>query len=759
MLPFQGEMNEQKSELPENDLNFHGRKKEIDEIVQVLSGERDKRFAGVLVNGTAGIGKSAVAIQAGHRLKNEFVVKCCSLRGAYKGRNEDNGVLREILNVCVPDHQQGSEYPKHVLLNWCRRLGYKLVLVVDDVEDAIGDQGDYPFLNLVSDMRMCSQCKIKFLVTSRHSDISGAGSNIQFDNKCLDPLDVKESIEVLKNGAHLTSDTDTDTEVKLREIAELCENIPLALRLAGPLLAEESEYTFEGLKKKLEQNPAKTLGAEKMMEIAFEKLDDSLKRALVRLSVFPRSFKRDAAKAILRENYDDDLTNLKKRCLIQKQDDRYLIHLLIRSYAKQVGKKEEFCQILSDGKHGFLRHFLSLILSNARKYWGKDTCKESFILFNEERINLESTLREIAGQKEIQHCSEMEAVMNECQQVAPYIEYCVHFQLYDKFLRGLLQLCQSQGKITKQVEILCLLYHEKRKYSWNYEHKLEDLILQAKELHDGNLSHFERDRLSEAFYLNHYGRYLSEDRNEREQAQPLLKQAISIYEKERTRFIAQMGHNAKYEERPLLKQAISIHEKELNINDSTFDIGRIYVQMGHNLNHGERYEEALNSYTEALRFRSSRYGKHILTAFAHKDLADYHFRLGNFPKAEESYKEAIQLLKDIEMDRQKEAVSVYRNYGKCCEERGKIEEARQVLETGRDIATMEGSVRVKVELNTSLALLLYKKYRKEVKQADKLAKKVFEMNKELKMDEWPEITELGTFYKRNDTSHVDEIRN
>ena len=122
--------------------------------------------------------------------------------------------------------------------------------------------------------------------------------------------------------------------------------------------------------------------------------------------------------------------------------------------------------------------------------------------------NLESTLREIASQKEVQYCSEMEAVMNECQQVAPYIEYCVHFQLYDKFLRGLLQLCQSQGKITKQVEILCLLYHEKRKYSWNYEQKLEDLILLVKELHDGNLSHFERDRLSEAFYLNHYGRYL-----------------------------------------------------------------------------------------------------------------------------------------------------------------------------------------------------------------------------------------------------------
>lgn len=59
----------QKSELPEKDLNIQGRKKEIDDIVQVLSRERDKVVAGVLVSGSAGVGKSTVAIQAGHRLK------------------------------------------------------------------------------------------------------------------------------------------------------------------------------------------------------------------------------------------------------------------------------------------------------------------------------------------------------------------------------------------------------------------------------------------------------------------------------------------------------------------------------------------------------------------------------------------------------------------------------------------------------------------------------------------------------------------
>ena len=89
-------------------------------------------------------------------------------------------------------------------------------------------------------------------------------------------------------------ETAPDIEVKLHKIAELCENIPLALRLAGPLLAEESEYSFDGLiQEELESNPRKTLDLEPMMEIAFEKLDESLQHALVCLSVFPRSFARD----------------------------------------------------------------------------------------------------------------------------------------------------------------------------------------------------------------------------------------------------------------------------------------------------------------------------------------------------------------------------------------------------------------------------------------------------------------------------------
>ena len=724
-----------RSELPEKEPNIHGREKEIDTIVQALLGKSCQTVAGVLVTGTAGVGKSTVAIQAGYRLKDEFevIVKYCSLRGTYKGNSEDDGVLREILNVCVPYHQQGSEYPRHVLLNWCKQLENEMILIVDNVEDVVEGRDKYRFLNLLSDMRMRSVCKIKFLITSS-SDVETVGTTLNslLHKLGLGPLDVAESLEVLKDSANLTSKTEPETKAKLRQIAELCENIPLALRLAGPLLAMESEYTFDGLKHKLEQNPARTLGVKPIMEIAFEKLDVSLQRALVSLSVFPQSFKRDAAEAILGDDCAEALTNLKKRCLIQKQGDRYLLHLLIRSYAKQIGQRKEFCQILTNGKQGYQKHYLSLILGNAQKYWGKDTCKESLTLFNEERINLELILREVAGgQKKAQYCKELKDVVDACSQLAPYIEDCVPFKLYDDFLNGLFHFSRNHRNVTKQVEILCLLCDESRRHGGDMK-KSKDLIDQAVKLYNNSLHLFEQNILSKAVCLSHFGRYLSQDRGERDKAQDHLQKALSIVEKK-------------------------------VVNASRFDLGTVLGQMGHNAWPGKtenlKLQKETRKYTEkeaetyfqrALHFRQSHYGKHVVTALAHKDLASFYMSTEDFDKAEKHYKEAVGMFEDMGMMKQKEAIPTYKNFGRCYVRSGRYDLARKKFEMGSEVAenTIEGNHKWKVEINTNLALILYKYYPDEVCKAKELAKNVFSMAKELKMDNWFHREELKKFYQK-----------
>ena len=548
-------------------------------VVDALSGSGPS--SGVLVSGIAGIGKTTVAIQAGHKLKDKYqrIVKFCSLRDVCESEMGDE--WREILNVCVPGHQQTSEKPRHVLLSWCRCLEYDIILILENAEDYMEDQ-TRDFISMLRELKTCSKSKIKFLITSRSSSIDSIRLGLTFEHVPLEPLEIQDSVEVLKVGVELPSDIPSEQATSLLvKLGEVCENIPLALRLAGPLLSTESEYTFDELVDELVQNATETLGRERMMEMAFEKLDKTLKNALVCLSVFVHSFDKRAAEAVFGGKCGKHLTKLKQRCLIQKQDDRYLLHLLIRSFVRERGKRDDLAGILAGGQQRFVEHFLLLLLDNSSKFWGKGTCKESVDLFNQERINLESTLEKVC-EKNIGDCREVEHIVKKCQQVASYIEYSIPFKLYYGFLRGLLHFSQKQGKVANQVEILLLLYHESRKHGSDSEEESRGFISQAISLYNGNSELFKQEHLSRVIYLCHYGRYLSQDLDQREEAQPFLREAVEILE-----------------------------ENKLG---ASFDKARILTQIGHNekfREDGESNEEACKCHEEALSFRLEHYGEHF----------------------------------------------------------------------------------------------------------------------------------------------------
>ena len=57
-------------------------------------------------------------------------------------------------------------------------------------------------------------------------------------------------------------------------------------------------------------------------------------------------------------------------------------------------------------------------------------------------------------------------------------------------------------------------------------------------------------------------------------------------------------------------------------------------------------------------------------------------------------------------------------------------------------------MRWKVEINTYLALLLYRNYPEEISTAGELSREVFDMSKKLKMEKWRESAVLEAFHKR-----------
>ena len=315
--------------------------------------------------------------------------------------------------------------------------------------------------------------------------------------------------------------------------------------------------------------------------------------------------------------------------------------------------------------------------------------------------------------------------MDACGQLAPYIEDCVPFKRYSDFLHGLLQFSGIQTNITKQVEILFLLYDESRRQGGDMK-KSRDIIDQAVKLYSDNQHLFEQNRLSKAIFLSQFGRYLSQDNNSRDKAERRLKEALSIL------------------------------EKESDEHASIFDRGRVLSQMGHIARPGKdkkderRSKEALTYFQEALHFRRSHYGEHIVTALAHKDLAGHYLAMEDFCKAKKNYEAAVQIFGGMGMMKQKEAIPTYKNFATCYEKIGRFDQARRLFEMGSEVAdnTIEGNHKWKVEINSNLALLLYRKYPDEVRKAKELAKNVFSMAKELKMEKWIHRDELKALYQK-----------
>ncbi|XP_022808327.1 uncharacterized protein LOC111345311 isoform X2 [Stylophora pistillata] len=706
------------SELPEAPAYVHGHTMEVDSIVKILTDDSTKDVAVVLVSGIPGIGKSTVSLQAGHKLKDDFgrIVKFCSLRDLHPTKNgrdtkDDEGerVLREILSKCQPDPLPAKEYPKDALLIWCRQLEEDLVLVLDNAEDALEDSFKDSFMGLLTEMRTCSKKKIKFIITSRRTDIESTGPNLTVKKVTVEPLSEEDSIQVLKGVGRLQMGSDVSGEDLIR-VAKLCEYIPLALGLASSLLSSDSEYSVDELTVDLEKHPTRTLECEAIMEIAFEKLSEPLQHSLIRLSVFGRSFEKKAAKALLGDHCAEHLMKLKKRCFIQKHGDRYLLHLLIRRYARSIGA-EKFPDILNHGQQTFNEHFLAMISENAEMYMRKDKCKASFDLFNEERLNYETLLRDVSDEK-VQNCKALRDAVSGCRKVAPYVEFCVPVKLYEDFLNGLLRYVRMQNEAVHEVEILCLLNYEGRKRCCAKMRAKGSMDLASK-LFEENRPAFKKSVPSEVTYRRHYGRYLSQDCGQRNEAQDHFKKALSIcesYEKETSEVIS--------------------------------DKAAILAQLGHIANYQGRLNEARKCYSQALKFRQDHYGDHILTAFIHKIVADNYLYLKDLPLAMENYMEAIDIMKSLNREEHKEAIPTYKNMGICFERSKRFDESRKTYEKGSEVAdnTIEGNHKWKVEIKTRLALLLHSEYPDDVDTAVGIAKDVLEMGRQLglKDKDWPE---------------------
>ena len=644
----QQENDEPSSCLPDEVPEVFGRSKEINEVKQYLESGTN---AVVLITGGPGFGKTTVARETAHKLSKEngHTVLFCSLLK----KTTFLEAATEMIHSCGTIVGQLPENPEYWLKNWSKQIQSQVVFVLDNADSLLESEADrHLFLETLSAMRMFSKQNVAFVITSRKRVQL---KSLSWKEVIISPLPLDEAQNLLISRVNRTG-TQIEEFSKVETIVELCGCVPLALSIVGSLL---SDYPEERIIEHLKKEPMTILedddeSFEKAIMNSFDLLKKAEKDALVAVSIFPGSFDRNAAEAVLKETIlpITTLRSLKNRSFVvveQAGFHRYQMHSLIRAFAKTIGETEN-PQVLFHSGELACAHFISRLEENTLLYWGKDTCKEAIESFSAERQNFEHFLKVFANGLEAQEiATSCKKFLDSLPQAFEYFGKCISPKVYIEILELLLRskYFQAKSQPVHRVEFLCLLGQEKRRLGDKTEYN--DLMEEAHRLFSAYEDEFETKDLSRVFYLHSRARFLSENSYDSE-PKTLYDKALEICEKKLP------GHP----------------ETAVNL-----------LLAGRNAKRRKKNAEATEKFSRAFSLFQKLLGDHLMTAQCLKDFADFIFIAEKsdqgLDKALEYYEKAMEVMEKLGTHEHKESILTLKNYGICHRKKGNFEEAEKLL--------------------------------------------------------------------------------
>ena len=699
--------------LPDEVLEVFGRCEEIEQIIKTIQTER---VAAVVITGGPGFGKSTVANKVAHRLAANQHYKTKVLFCSLRAKTTVNDVATAMILSCNKNHSQPPDNPQHWLLNWSKQQTENVTFVLDNADDVLESSERPQFISILRDMRTLAQ-NVSFVVTSRRVF---KDSSLKITEVRLKPLLPEDSKEVLisqvKDRAIL------NTLSKTTELVELCGCVPLALCIVGSLL---TDYKEDELIASLGQRPLEVLredesddnSVEKAIKTSFDVLSKSEKVALVLMSAFPGSFSSEAAKAIITQCTKCTtqpipiLRSLKNRSLIEQPASyRYQIHPLIQAFLKQI---DEYYHLVHRGIKVACTYFISRLTDGGNLYWSKDTCRESIQCFNEDRHNFTYFLKLCSFglmKKDPDSVAIMENLVMKVSQISSiylYLEMCLLPNVYVEFLKLSSDLLiSSKQPASKQVELLCLLGHESRR-AGNFN-KYKEFQEKAIEVHSQNPEDFDREKVSDAFFHNNFARYLA--------YQGKLDEA-----KEKFDF------------------CLRICEENLSVDYMYVQKGIILLFAGKEANRRNERHKAELKLNEALGLYQKVLGTHIMTAWVHRYLADFHLfhaekSLGSPEDRQKSiklYREALQMMADLGMKDHKECILSLVNLGICHQLEGSLEKAMKLYQEALNIAERELGEDHKRKVYVKIQMAYWHKVKGNMKEASALKDDAVKMSDKL----------------------------
>jgi tetratricopeptide (TPR) repeat protein len=300
--------------VPSNPV-FVGRSHELREVARELRGDQP-----VVIWGTGGIGKTALAIEVAHRQSWRFPGGVLWLD--CRGDPAWDALLDRIGAFCgLADVDQLSPDEKEPSVRWAlSALDGRCLLTWDNAEGV----WDNPLVrNFIQDLP--SNCQA--LLTTREDPHMSMWPTIEIlplEDQAMTRLFYSLAIAArVKIGAR------ADLDAIPRIVAHL-QGHPLALTVVVPLAKLHGiERTWNDLRLR---PPGKV---EEAFNLSFERLTLAQQRLFTRLSVFTIPFRWEAAGALVPDvtGADRDLDELVARALINFDGARYSYHALLRQYA------------------------------------------------------------------------------------------------------------------------------------------------------------------------------------------------------------------------------------------------------------------------------------------------------------------------------------------------------------------------------------------------------------------------------------------
>ncbi|MFJ9845005.1 BTAD domain-containing putative transcriptional regulator [Kitasatospora sp. NPDC101155] len=232
------------SQLPPDAAAFTGRRTELDQLDRLLVKLGGTALPVASISGSGGVGKTALAVHWAHQVGERFPDGrlFADLRGydEQEDPHRPGAVLDRFLRALgVPGRQIPSEQHERTALFRSLLDGRRVLIVLDNARS---------FQQIGPLLPGSGRCCV--LITSRDGLGGALAGDYAFVPLHLGPLGRDEAVELLARVAG-SERLAADPEGTAR-LAELCDCLPLALRIAGGRLAAKPHWPVRSLVTRLE---------------------------------------------------------------------------------------------------------------------------------------------------------------------------------------------------------------------------------------------------------------------------------------------------------------------------------------------------------------------------------------------------------------------------------------------------------------------------------------------------------------------------